>query len=208
MRGQIQVMAVLALMVMSGAGHVLWADTPPAPTPTPSRNEVARQALLDQLDDARVNRELLELEVEVLRTQIRNLMAAMTAVQPGNPEINNKEYQQKLDRACREFALKSKELYRERRRVGELEAQLDLAAAAVQPSPSPGSAPERAARLQREAERLLELIRKGVETWRGDSPPAPDGRPRPKPAPEQDLLEDAQRLLDLIRRGVEAWQDR
>jgi hypothetical protein len=123
-------------------------------------------------------------------------------------EANVKNYKHKLDRVCGEFALKSKELFREQRRVDELEAQIRPLVAAT-PPPS-----DRTAWLQKDAERLLDLIRKGIDSWRRDSPaepeerPAPKGRPESGSAPDPELLKDAERLLDLIRRGVEAWQGR
>jgi hypothetical protein len=224
---------VLALVAFGGVVGVVRAESPPAPPPP--RGEAARQGLLDQLDDARVNCELLELEVESLRAQIRTMMTVLreTELTPlqgfsqgpvigniagGDRERNITNYKNKLDRVCGEFALKSKELFHERRHVAELEAQIGPAvAAASPPGPAPASASERAARLQKEAERLLDLIRKGIETWRRDSPAEPEererpgpnkGRPEPGSQPDPDLLKDAERLLDLIRRGVEAWQGR
>jgi hypothetical protein len=232
MRGQIAVRLVLTLTltVLGGiAGGVgVRAESPPAPPP---RGEAARQALLDQLDDARVNCELLELEVESLRAQIRTMMTVLRdseltplqgfsqgpVIGSGNGldrERNITNYKHKLDRVCGEFAVKSKELFRERRRVAELEAQVGPGVAAASP-PGPAPASERAARVQKEAERLLDLIRKGVESWRRDSPAEPEERPGPNKGrpesgsePDPDLLKDAERLLDLIRRGVEAWQGR
>jgi hypothetical protein len=230
MRGQITVGVVLTLTlaVLGGVAGGVRAESPPAPPP---RGEAARQGLLEQLDDARVNCELLELEVESLRAQIRTMMAVLreselTPLQgfsqgpvlgSGNGldrERNITNYKHKLDRVCGEFALKSKELFRERRRVAELEAQIGPGVA-VASSPGPAPASERAARMQKEAERLLDLIRRGIESWRRDSPAEPNerpspnkGRPEPGSEPDPDLLKDAERLLDLIRRGVEAWQGR
>jgi hypothetical protein len=217
---------VLALAILGGVGGAVRAESPPAPSPP--RGEAARQALLEQLDDARVNCELLGLEVESLMAQIRKMMTVLreselSALQGFSQgpvigggsaeerEANIKNYQHKLDRVCGEFALKSKELFHERRRVAELEAQIGLAVTAASP---PGPASARAARLQKDAERLLDVIRKGIESWRREAPAEPEERPGPKgrlepgPAPDQDLLKDAERLLDLIRRGVEAWQGR
>jgi hypothetical protein len=220
MRGQIMFGAVLALVVTAGDAAMVRAEDPPAPAS--SRTEAARQAVLDQLDDARVNCDVLELEVESQRAQIRSMMVVLreselTPIQgfsqgpvisgsnAAEREANIKNYRYKLDQVCREFALKSKELFRERRRVEALEAQKVEARV---------SYAEDAVPLHKEAERLLDLVRKGIETWRGDSPAEPLERAGPKrrpesgPAPDQDLLKDAERLLDLIRRGVEAWQGR
>jgi hypothetical protein len=220
------VSAVLALAALGGIAGPGRGESPPAPPPP--RGEAARQALLDQLDDARVNRELLELEVESLRAQIRKMMTVLreSELMPmqgfsqgpvigggtsDGREATIKNYQHKLDRVCGEFANKSKELFREQRRIVELESQIGPAVAGASP-PGPGA--ERTARLQKDAERLLDLIRKGIESWRRDPPPEPEerpiprGRPEPGSASDQDLLKDAERLLDLIRRGVEAWQGR
>jgi hypothetical protein len=220
MRGQIMVGAVLALVITAADAGMVRAEDPPAPAPP--RSDATRQAVLEQLDDARINCDLLELEVESQRSQIRSMMAVLRESElvpiqgfsqgpvvggsnAAERETNIKSYRYKLDQVCREFVLKSKELHRERRRVGALEAWLAGARE---------SEAERAVPLHKEAERLLDLIHKGIEAWRGDSPAEPQDRFGPKrrpesgPAPDQDLLKGAERLLDLIRRGVEAWQGR
>jgi hypothetical protein len=219
----------LALVVTGGDAGVVRAEGPSTLPPPAARSEAGPQVLVDQLDDARVNCDLLELEVESLRTQIRTMMAVLRASElmpiqgfPDGPviggssaaerELNIQSYKHKLDRVCGEFAVKSKELFRERRHVAELEARIGPAVAAKTP-PAPAS--DRAARLQKDAERLLDLIRKGIDAWRRDDSaaepedrPGPKGRPESGSAPDPDLLKDAERLLDLIRRGVEAWQGR
>jgi hypothetical protein len=210
--------AVLTLLVLGGTPGVVRADSPPAAP----RGEAARQALLDQIDDARINRDLLELEVEALRVQVRNMMFTLRECEmppiPGIPQgsilggddqdraANIKKYRQMLDRVCGEFAHKSKELFREQRRVAALGAQLGTS--------SLGIGLDRESRLPKDAERLLDLIRQGIESWRRDPAREPEPRPAPRQrpesgsAPDQELLKDAERLLDLIRRGVEAWQAR
>jgi hypothetical protein len=226
MRGGIQAVSILALMVSGGAAGVVRADSPPAPP----RGETARQALLDQLDDARINRDLLEMEVAGLRTQIQTMMAVLRETElmpiqgfaqgaviggngPQERESNIKQYRKMLDRACGDFALKSKELFREQRRAAALEAQLGPTLSYLPASPlPPAEGPPRAERLQKDAERLLELIRKGIEAWRRDPPStpreqlAPGERSEPPQALDPSLRRDAERLLDLLRRGVDAWQ--
>jgi hypothetical protein len=170
------------------------------------------------------------MEVESLKVQIRTMMTVLRDTEltlmpiqgssqgpviagsnAAEREANIKNYKHKLDRVCGEFAIKSKELFREQRRVDELEAQIGPVVAAT---PPPAPAADRTARLKKDAERLLDLVRRGIESWRRDSPAEPEERPAPKErpesgsAPDPELLKDAERLLDLIRRGVEAWQGR
>jgi len=196
--------------------------------PAPARGDARQQGLLDQLDDARINRDLLEMEVAADKAQIEKMMTVLreTELLPiqgfsQGPVIggsdqeeraaNLEKYKKKLDRVCAEFVIESKELSRERRRVAALEAELGLTAAASG-APNPTPAPARAARSLADAERVLDLILRGVETWQRANPSAPDERssppppPAPSPTPEDRPLKDAERFLDLLRRGIESWR--
>ena len=169
MRTRTRAAAVLALAIIGGAADSVRADAPPSPTrrpprggpligrgePAPARGDARQQSLLDQLDDARINRDLLEMEVAADKTQIQKMMTVLreTELTPiqgfsQGPVIggsdreeraaNLEKYRSKLDRVCADFVIKSKELSRERRRAAELEAELGLtAAAAGGPQPGP-----------------------------------------------------------------------
>ncbi len=236
MRTRTRAAAVLALAIMGGAVNSVRADAPPSPTrrpprggplitrgePAPARGDARQQSLLDQLDDARINRDLLEMEVAADKAQIEKMMTVLrdTELLPiqgfsQGPVIggsdrderaaNLEKYKKKLDRVCAEFVIESKELSRERRRAAALEAELGLTAA-----PDPAPPPARAARSLADAERVLDLILRGVETWQRANPSAPDERssppPVPPPTPEDRPLKDAERFLDLLRRGIEGWR--
>jgi hypothetical protein len=198
------------------------ADSPASAGP----GEAKRQRLLDELDDARINGDLLALEVEADKAQIQRMMTVLRetelmAIQGfsqgpvigGSAEKREEaidRYRQKLDQVSRNFVIKSKELSRERRRVADLEAQLGLAAAGPPASPAAAPRSTRAVRSLADAERVLDLILRGVESWQRGNAPAPDERttppPSPSPTPGDRPLKDAERLLDLIRRGIESWR--
>jgi hypothetical protein len=223
MRRQRLATALLALTAIGGVSTTTRAE---GPLP-PSRGEPRHERLFDQLDDARINRDLLELEVAADRAQIESMMrilreSELTSIQgfshgpviggmsPDEREANLQRYRKKLDQVCREFMVKSKELARERRRVAELETELGLLSA-VAPL-LPGRAPARGEHLRPDAERLLDLLRKGIDAWSRDPAPTPEERPTPdtrstpERAPEEDSWKDAERLLGLIRKGIEAWR--
>jgi hypothetical protein len=220
-------MAVVALAIIGGLAVPARAEDPDSPR---ARAEARRQRLLDELDDARINHDLLELEVGADKDQIRRMMTVLRESElarvqnfsqgpvlgsGGGPEGREAvvaQYEKMLDRVHQHFVMKSKELYREERRIVELEAKLGLARAT---SASPAPAPGRAERSAAETQRLLDLVLRGIETWqRGNAPDrAPDERltpPAPAPAPgDRDRglgLGDAERLLDLVRKGIEAWR--
>ncbi len=202
--------AVLALTILAG-------------TADPVRGDERQQSLLDQLDDARINRDLQEMEVAADKAQIQKMMTVLRETElmpmPGVPDgltiggrdpeqraANLVKYKQKLDHLCADFVIKSKELSRRQRRVAELEAKLGVTAAA----PWAGSSgPAHAPRSLADAERVLDFILRGVESWQRSNP-APDERASPPlspaPAPEDRPLMDAERLLDLLRRGIESWR--
>src|SRR4051794_31201290 len=98
---------VLVLAIVGGA-----AD--------PVRGEARQQSLLDQLDDARINRDLQEMEVAADKAQIQKMMTVLreTELMPmpgvsGGPSIGGRDpeqraaslvkYRQKLDRVCADF---------------------------------------------------------------------------------------------------------
>lgn len=228
---------VLALAISGGGADAVRADAPSSPTrrppigrgaPAPTRGDARQQSLFDQLDDARINCDLLEMEVAADKAQIEKMMAVLRdselspiqefslgpVIGGSNADeraANLERYKKKLDRVRTDFVTGSKELSRERRRRAALEAELGLTAAASA-APSPAVAPARAARSLADAERVLDLILRGVETWQRATPSAPDERaspppyPAPSPAPEDRPLRDAERFLDLLRRGIESWQ--
>jgi hypothetical protein len=230
--------AVLALAIIGGAVDSVRADAPPTPTPRlpktgpligrgePAfpRGDARQQSLVDQLDDARINCDLLEMEVAADKAQIEKMMTVLRETEllsvqgfsqgpvlggsdREEREANVEKYKKKLDRVCAEFVIESKELSRERRRVAELEAELGLT-----PAPNLAPAPARAARSISDAERVLDLILRGVETWQRGNASAPDERsspprpPSPSPTPEERPLKDAERFLDLLRRGIDSWR--
>jgi hypothetical protein len=166
---------------------------------------------MDELDDARINSELLEIEVEAGRQQLKQMMAVLNETElqeiqgfsrgpvlSGNTGEERQEriknYKSKYAEVRDDFVSKSKALARERRRVAELENQLHLTVA----PPSPTSAE----RPWKDAMQVLDLILKGVDTWQRSSSPTP----APSTAPDDPSSKDSQRLLDLIRKGVETWQ--
>ena len=166
MRTRTLAAAVLALAIIGGAADSVRADAPrfdrrppgadrrSGAASRPSPRDARQQSLLDQLDDARINRDLQEMEVAADKAQIQKMMTVLreTELMPiqgfsqgpiiggSDPEeraANLEKYKQKLDHVCADFVIKSKELSRERRRVAELEAELGLTAAA--PGDRPGA---------------------------------------------------------------------
>src|SRR5262249_33430063 len=119
----------------------------------PTRDEAKRQERLDELDEARGNCELLELEVDADRQQLRKMIGILKetellAIQgfnqgpvlrgatPDEAEATIDRYKEKLAQVRVDFVGKSKALGRERRRVAELEGQLQINAASPPPTPS------------------------------------------------------------------------
>jgi len=140
--------------------------------------------------------------------------------------------EQKLAQVRQDFVAKGKALGRERRRVAELERELhpDVATPSSGPSglrwddagriadlvlrgvdawrraSSPSSSvPMQADPDRGDAERLLDLVRQGVETLRGGPSKTPP--PRDSPSPEASGRKDAEHLLELLRQGVETFKD-
>jgi hypothetical protein len=121
------------------------------------------------------------------------------------------DYRRKLDEARDGFVGRSKALSRERRRVADLEGRLGLADAPRPPgrgrpdAPPPGPRPT-----LDEAQRVADLVLRGVESWQRSNSPAPTPPPPLPPGaddrPEDRPLRDAERVLDLVRRGLETWR--
>lgn len=170
----------------------------------PTRGETRQRERLDELDEARVNVELLEMEVDADRDQIRKMVKALNEAElqgiPGFADLTSTrskfkididEYKKRLAEVRSRFADRSTKLARERRRLAELEKGVTIAS-----TPPPAPTPREFG--MKDVDRALDLILRGVETWQRSAAPAPSPAERPSM--------DAERLLDLIRKGVEAWQ--
>ena len=127
---------------------------------------------------------------------------------PEERAANLEKYKQKLDHVCADFVIKSKELSRRAASRGGARSR-----AWPHGGGALGRAVRRRARAARslaDAERVLDLILRGVESWQRANPRRPTNGPHPppspSPAPEDRPLKDAERLLDLLRRGIESWR--
>jgi hypothetical protein len=174
-----------------------------------TRKVTDQQDRLDRLDESRASCELLKIEVEALRTQLQKMSAVLKESElveiqgfsggqtlGGDSSDERKarlqSYKEKIDGVREDFLIKSKALSREQRRLARLETERLLTTASA--TPQPGG-------LRRDdADRLLDSILKGVETWQRASSPTP-------PPPSSDTrTSDTDRLLDLVRKGLETWQ--
>jgi hypothetical protein len=195
------------------------ASAPGRPGPVPRGSAERKPELLDELDEARIQRDLLEIEVEADRQQLQKMIAVLketdlqqiqgfaqgpviAGTDREDRDSRIAQYLGRLSDTRRAFVAKGKQLGRQRRRVADLEVRLGLNTTVAAPLPGPLAATGQG-RWQ-EAEQVLNLILKGVETWhRGTDPnPAPDRRNTPGDPATQDV----DRLLDLVRRGLESWR--
>ena len=184
----------------------------------PTRVDGRRQENVDELDEALITRDLLEMEVESAKGRLQRMDAVLweTRLQQvqgfsngphlGGTTTEQKkkildEYHELLSEVRQDFVAKSKELGRVRRRVAELEGQLLISAAA--PSPSSPSPPGDQFQWK-DVERILDLVLMGVETWRNSSPPA--SPPSPSAVPDGGSSKDTERILELVRKGLETWK--
>jgi hypothetical protein len=231
MRIGILAMAALALACFGVGAAVVRAEEPTASTRRVPRGESRSgpQELLDELDEARITRDLLEMVVEADRRQIQTMLTVLRDTElhelqgfsggpvlsgsnPDDREARIERYKERLEVTRLEFVSKSKQLARERRRVAGLEDQLGLTTAAPTTTPATALGSERQRRQLswKDAEQILNLVLKGVESWqRGTGPvrrPAPEDEDRLAPEPEPGKRKDSERLLDWIRRGIERWQ--
>jgi hypothetical protein len=224
-------MLAVGLFSLALGGGVLgpaWAEGPGS-IRGGGRGDVPREELFEQIDEARAERDLLELEVEIAR---KRFQACLTDL--GNTELlvadedarrsargdGRREdapapvrlMRERLAAAREAFVLKSKQLGRERRRVAALEARAGLPPAPAPSAPPPAAAPARPELSWQDAQRALDLVMKGVERWQREptppSVPAPERPLAPEDRPAGDGLawKDAQRLLDLVRQGIERWR--
>ena len=243
MRTGTRAVAVLALAIIGGAADAVRADFPLSAGRRPTRGgpllrrqasrrppeaSARQQGLLDQLDDARINRDLLEMEVAADKAQIEKMMTVLrdtelTPIQGFSlgPVIGGSDQAERSGEPREVQERAGSRLYR----VCDREQGPEPGAASRGGSSKPSSASLR--RLQRpptrpcaalragslpDAERVLDLILRGVETWQRATPSAPDERssppppPGPSPTPEDRPLKDAERFLDLLRRGIESWR--
>jgi hypothetical protein len=181
----------------------------------PTRKGMNQEERLDELDEARARRDLLEMEVAVAKERLQKMSAVLweTKLQqiqgfstgpnlsgdtPEQKKEITEQYSELLSQVQTEFLVKSRELSGVRRRVAELEAQFPLSAAAARPSSAEFG--------WRDVDRVLDLILRGMETWRQSSPPSRLSSPPPAPDEDSDSSKDAERILELIRKGMESWQ--
>jgi hypothetical protein len=215
-------LAVLALAMLCDVADAV--EAPPAASLRTARGDARRQGLLDELDSARIDRQLLEMEVEADARQIQDMMTVLRNTElhsiqgfSGGPVIVGSSrdevarkvalYTEKLDAVRDRFVGGSKELGRVRRRIAEYEEDLHIASptSPARPSTAPAAVDPGDAI---DADRILDLILRGLAAWGRVGPPPPLAAPRPR-AEERPSLEelglprDADQILDWIRRAIE-----
>jgi hypothetical protein len=230
--GILAMMALALACVDVGAALVQAEESTPSTRRLPrGESRSGRQELLDELDEARINRDLLEMVVEADRKQIQTMLTVLRETElqevqgfsrgpvlsgntPEERETRLNRYKEQLEVTQLEFRSKSKQLGRERRRVAELENQLGLTTTAPTPTPTPTPAhtpatargSERRPLSWNEAEQILALLRKGVESLQRGTGPERRPAPEDRLAPEPGARKETERFLDWIRKGIERWQ--
>ena len=233
--------AVLALAIIGGDADVVGADAPPLrPAARPgrtvdrarragsARGDARQQSLLDQLDDARINRDLLEMEVAADKMQIEKMMTVLrdtelTPIQGFSlgPVIGGSDQE---ERAANLEKYKTQARSRLCRfRDQEQGAEPGTAARGRSSKPSlasqrrPRRPPTRPLRLRVRRARWPMPSGSSTSFSAGSKPgsvpirrrPTNGPHPRrssPSPTPEDRPLKDAERFLDLLRRGIESWR--
>jgi hypothetical protein len=239
MRIGILAMVALTLACFGGSAALVRGEEPAALSGLVPQGELRPRSpeLLDELDEARINMDLLKMEVEADRKQIERMMTVLgeTKLQeiqglsrgpiiggnyPDEREARIKQFEEGLGETRSHFVTKSKQLARERRRVAALEDQLGLCPKLPTTTPATVREPERQQLSWNDAQQLLTLVLKGVgavQRWTGNgngngngtgtgNGPGRPAAPEERRAPEQGGQKDAEQFLNSIRRGIERWQ--
>ena len=118
-------MRTRAIGIMAGLLAVILAGPALAQEPPRDQPEQQSETLLDQLDEARIQVELMEMEVAADKRVVQKLMEASTEarLQRDEPKADIERLTRMLEEVRADFVKKSMELSRARRHLAELEGK-------------------------------------------------------------------------------------